>query len=60
MLGVVRAPSAFSMTRTSLPSMMATQEFVVPRSIPITLLMKLLLSADAHGPKHRVWPYRDN
>ena len=30
MLGVVRAPSLFSMTRTSLPSMMATQEFVVP------------------------------
>src|SRR3954447_11169618 len=39
MLGVVRAPSEFSMTRTSLPSRMATQELVVPRSIPITLLM---------------------
>src|SRR3954447_19586149 len=39
MLGVVRAPSAFSMTRTSLPSRMATQELVVPRSIPMTLLM---------------------
>jgi hypothetical protein len=35
--GVVRAPSEFSMTRGWLPSMMATQEFVVPRSIPITL-----------------------
>src|SRR4051794_5617266 len=39
MLGVVRAPSAFSMTLTSLPSMMATQELVVPRSMPITLLI---------------------
>ena len=41
MLGVVRAPSAFSMTRTSLPSRMATQELVVPRSIPITLLIRI-------------------
>jgi hypothetical protein len=39
--GVVRAPSEFSMTRGWLPSMMATQEFVVPRSIPITLAMML-------------------
>jgi hypothetical protein len=33
--GVVRAPSAFSMTFACLPSITATQEFVVPRSIPI-------------------------
>ena len=39
MQGVVRAPSLFSITRTSLPSMMATQEFVVPRSMPMTLLI---------------------
>src|SRR6202049_562704 len=38
--GVVRAPSLFSMTLAALPSMTATHEFVVPRSIPITLLMK--------------------
>ena len=58
MLGVVRAPSLFSITRTSLPSMMATQEFVVPRSIPITLLMNVAsYSADARGPKHRRRPY---
>ena len=37
--GVVRAPSLFSMTLALLPSMTDTQEFVVPRSIPITLLM---------------------
>ncbi len=40
MEGVVRAPSAFSMTLTSLPSMMATQELVVPRSMPMTLLIR--------------------
>src|SRR5438874_1270307 len=37
--GVVRAPSAFSMTFAVDPSITATHEFVVPRSIPITLLM---------------------
>src|SRR5438874_8035855 len=37
--GVVRAPSAFSMTLAVEPSITATQELVVPRSIPITLLM---------------------
>src|ERR1700689_2712877 len=40
--GVVRIPSAFSMTFGALPSMTATQEFVVPRSIPMTLAMVLL------------------
>jgi hypothetical protein len=34
--GVVLQPSAFSMTLAALPSMTATHEFVVPRSIPIT------------------------
>src|SRR5580658_3706682 len=38
--GVVRAPSLFSMTLAALPSITATHEFVVPRSIPITLLMQ--------------------
>src|SRR4051812_36602958 len=37
MEGVVRAPSAFSMTLGAEPSITATQELVVPRSIPITL-----------------------
>ena len=36
MEGVVRAPSAFSITFGFLPSITATQEFVVPRSMPIT------------------------
>ena len=35
--GVVRSPSLFSMTLGLPPSMIATQEFVVPRSIPIIL-----------------------
>ena len=37
--GVVLAPSAFSNTLACVPSIIATQEFVVPRSIPITLLI---------------------
>src|SRR5262245_37371514 len=43
MEGVVRAPSEFSITLTSLPSITATQELVVPRSMPMTLLMPFLL-----------------
>ena len=35
--GVVLAPSEFSITLASLPSINATHEFVVPKSIPITL-----------------------
>src|SRR5256885_16827473 len=35
--GVVRAPSWLTMTVGSPPSITATTEFVVPRSIPITL-----------------------
>ncbi len=35
--GVVRSPSLFSMTRGLPPSMTATQELVVPRSMPIIL-----------------------
>jgi len=34
--GVVLAPSEFSITFAYPPSITATQEFVVPRSIPIT------------------------
>src|SRR6185437_7306632 len=40
--GVVRSPSLFSITRGLPPSMMATHELVVPRSIPITFAMFLL------------------
>src|SRR5688572_33273939 len=38
--GVVRAPSEFSSTEGSPPSMTAIQEFVVPRSIPRILDME--------------------
>ena len=37
--GVVRMPSAFSMTFGVVPSITATQELVVPRSMPMTLPM---------------------
>src|SRR5262245_34930315 len=37
--GVVRNPSAFAITLGSPPSMTATHEFVVPRSMPMTLPM---------------------
>ena len=48
--GVVRAPSAFSMTFASLPSMTDTQELVVPRSIPITLAMSFSPSSELPEP----------
>jgi hypothetical protein len=38
--GVVRTPSAFSNTFGCAPSIMATHEFVVPKSIPITFDIK--------------------
>src|SRR5579863_4946754 len=41
--GVVRAPSAFSITLGAEPSITETQELVVPRSIPITLAISLPL-----------------
>src|SRR5690606_30941436 len=58
--GVVRAPSAFSIILTLLPSITATQLLVVPRSIPMIfpiahsrqfVLLKLgcPLVGDAHG-----------
>jgi len=37
--GVVRKPSEFSNTLAALPSSTATQEFVVPKSIPIILFL---------------------
>ena len=42
--GVVRLPSWFAMTVGSPPSMTATQEFVVPKSIPMILLISVSLS----------------
>src|ERR1700758_5009558 len=46
MEGVVRIPSAFSIRRAFLLSMTATHEFVVPRSIPMTLPITKLLYSD--------------
>jgi len=39
--GVVREPSTLAMTSGTPPDIEATHEFVVPRSIPITLPMRL-------------------
>ncbi|MGK0138492.1 MAG: hypothetical protein ACI9DJ_001948, partial [Algoriphagus sp.] len=41
--GVVLAPSLLAMTTGSLPSITATQEFVVPKSIPIIFPMLYFL-----------------
>ena len=46
--GVVLAPSALGMTTASPPSMMATQELVVPRSMPMILLITVYLLMDAY------------
>src|SRR5262245_49881806 len=47
--GVVLMPSAFSMTLGFLPSMTATHELVVPRSMPMTLPMVLPLKLRQAG-----------
>ena len=44
--GVSRPPSVFVMTTGSPPSMTDTAEFVVPKSIPITLPTAALLCSD--------------
>src|SRR3990167_5547922 len=43
--GVVLAPSEFAMTLGSPPSIIATQELVVPKSIPIILLFAIVKSS---------------
>src|SRR6202030_577987 len=52
--GVVRMPSAFSMTFGVLPSITATHELVVPRSMPMTLPMVRVSSSLLAG---RPGPY---
>ena len=53
--GVVRAPSAFSITLALAPSITATQEFVVPRSMPITLA---IVSISPHRQAGHVFTYQ--
>src|ERR1044071_4605307 len=43
--GVVRPPSAFGMTDGSPPSITATHELVVPRSMPIVFAICILLES---------------
>src|SRR5271165_7272276 len=47
--GVVRAPSEFSMTLGVAPSMTATQELVVPKSMPITFAISLIFPLFLRG-----------
>src|SRR5208282_2423225 len=49
--GVVRAPSWLGITTGSPPCMTATTELVVPRSIPIILLIAPLLLAGGELPR---------
>src|ERR1700676_2805876 len=57
--GVVRAPSAFSMTVGSPPSSTAMHEFVVPRSMPIVfpivILAPSLLRTKSEWEYRRSW-----
>ena len=47
--GVVRAPSELAMTTASPASRMAIQELVVPRSIPMILLIVIFLGLSYYG-----------
>ena len=49
--GVVRAPSAFSMTLGLPPSITATQLLVVPKSMPMTLAIFFPSSSAPLGPR---------
>ena len=53
--GVVRAPSAFSITLGVEPSMTATQELVVPRSIPMTLAILFPMFRETARPRSGWW-----
>src|ERR1700756_4968569 len=55
--GVVLRPSEFSMTFGVLPSITATQELVVPRSMPMTLPIVLILSFAAGRPSPITAPH---
>ena len=55
-LGVVRSPSALVITTGLPPSTTATQELVVPRSIPITLLIVLVLFSSAQNISLNILP----
>src|SRR3972149_4306345 len=53
--GVVRVPSAFSITLVLPFSMMATQEFVVPRSMPMIFPMMLSFQLNVLNPYCQKW-----
>src|SRR5438874_3303278 len=55
--GVVRAPSGFSITLALPPSITATQEKVVPRSIPMTLAIQHLRRRGEAAPAGAARPF---
>src|SRR6516164_11562880 len=57
--GVVRAPSEFSKTTGSPPSITAIQELVVPKSIPKTLAIKLIFPLLSIRPLTTLKLWRD-
>jgi hypothetical protein len=55
-LGVSRLPSALAMTLGSLPSMMDTTEFVVPKSIPMIFSpLAMKVASCSYCLMFRVW-----
>src|SRR5437899_5190194 len=58
--GVVRAPSGFSITLALPPSITATQEKVVPRSIPMTLAIQHLRRRSGAAPAGAARPFLAN
>ena len=54
--GVVRIPSGFSMTLAWPPSITATQELVVPRSMPITLAISPFSLVRSDAAVHALHP----
>src|ERR1700761_4290667 len=51
--GVVRPPSSLGITLGSPPSITATTEFVVPKSIPIIFAIAFRCSCGPHSPRVR-------
>jgi hypothetical protein len=57
-LGVSRLPSAFGMTFASLPSITATTELVVPKSMPMILSPAAMIDAPLKVRAVQNWPAR--
>src|SRR5215204_179653 len=58
--GVIRLPSGLVMTTGSPPSITATTEFVVPRSMPITFGMLYSAKREMYEQRGRTWSRSDS